>query len=69
MSPHPRTEAEDRAAAAYDEALTHIAGCDRCRAIRLGQAPPPTENGVCPHGDRLVHAHRTAQRRAREENQ
>ncbi len=68
MSPQPRTAAEDREAAAFEVMLTHVTGCAQCRAIRLRQAPAPTENGVCLHGNRLVRAHRAARRRAREEN-
>jgi hypothetical protein len=68
MSPQPRITAGDRAAAAFDAMLTHVTGCAQCRAIRLRQAPAPTENGVCPHGNHLVHAHRTARRQVREEN-
>jgi anaerobic selenocysteine-containing dehydrogenase len=49
--------------------LDHIAGCDHCRAIRLKQAHPENENGVCPRGERLIQAHQSAKRRAREENQ
>lgn len=69
MTPQPRTEAEDRAEAAYDAMLTHIAACGHCRAIRLKQAQPETENGVCPRGEQLIQAHRSAKRQAREEQQ
>jgi hypothetical protein len=55
--------------AAYAVMLDHVAGCDHCRAIRLNQTRPDNANGVCAEGDRLIQAHRSAKRRAREENQ
>ena len=67
MSPLPHTAAEDGVEAAYGVMLEHVAGCDRCRAIRLKHALPETENGVCPRGEYLIRAHRHAKRRAREE--
>lgn len=59
--------ASDVVAAAYEAALAHVAGCGRCRAIRLDQTAPVNPSGVCAEGDRLLDAHRTARRRARKE--
>lgn len=69
MSPLHRTAAEDRVTAAYEAALDHIAACSHCRAIRLKQTPPDNQAGVCPDGDRLLKAHKTAKRQARQEGQ
>jgi hypothetical protein len=65
----PLRAAADRVAAAYEAALAHVAGCGHCRAIRLDQTAPANANGVCTDGDRLLRAHQTAKRRAREETQ
>ncbi len=57
-----RSEAEDRFWVAYDQLLTHGAGCRDCRGPIDGQAAK-----TCPEGRRLFDGHQAAKRALRTE--